>query len=50
MFFVEQNDQDPFNRAKLMNVGVIESVKLELGKMSSEFKEKGKYKMSNYVI
>ena len=44
MFFVEQNGQDPFNRAKLMNIGVIESVKLELSKTSSELEEKGKYK------
>jgi hypothetical protein len=30
IFFIEQNGTDPFNRAKLMNVGAIEAVKTQL--------------------
>ena len=30
IFFVEQNGSDPFNRAKLMNVGIIEALKSQL--------------------
>ena len=49
IFFIEQNGSDPFNRAKLMNVGAIEAVKTQL--TIDDPQKEGKIpQRSNYVL